>query len=369
MLRYVSCGIRIVVIACFLFVVAALAVARVKPIDARSGARVASSWRSPSNTFVLGEDPVRLIDRVDGRTKTIDVPEGERWHYLSPSPWQDEDGVVEAVGRFTRPRLRERDAGASAYGLVRLRLPEAEVIERIDLDVLPTSRPAWNPIDDGHVLVAAGDGRLYSYRFAPREEACGLLAAPERQATVGTDIVALQWECRPPGRGEPYLADPVWPTIPELQNLVVVSLSASTLEPDGELRYGSTSPWWLELGPDGERIVAAGPLIDPSDDPDAAADVHRRFPSVEESDGRIQLAYSVFRPGELASEPRIGDLVRRPIDGRLSLRFGGRAPSATGWFPIDPQNVSSGVRWTIGWTRRLGLMNVTPFANIPEIFP
>ena len=201
MLRYVSAFFRLVVIACLLFVVAALAVARINPIDARGGVRIASSWRAPSNELVLGAAPVQLVDHVDGRTATIDVPEGERWNFLSPSPWQDENGVVEAVGRFTRHRRRDRVAGASTYGLVRLRLPEAEVIERVDLEVLPTSRPAWNPIDDGHVLIAAGDGRLYSYRFAPRDEASGLIAAPERQATLGADLVAVEWECQPPGLG------------------------------------------------------------------------------------------------------------------------------------------------------------------------
>lgn len=366
MLRYVAGFFRIVVIACLLFVVAALAVARINPIDSRSGARVASPWRAPADGFVLGDEPVVLVDRVDGRTTTVAAPEGEIWHYLSPSPWQDEDGAVEAVGRFMRPRLRSRDAGASTYGLVRLRLPEAEVIERIDLDVLPTSRPAWNPVDDGHVLIAAGDGRLYSYRFAPQDEVVSLITTPEREATVGTDIVAVEWACRPPGLGEPYLTDPVWPTLPELQNLVVVSLTTPTAAPDGAIRYGSTSPWWLELSPDGERIVAAGPLIDPSDDPDAAVDVHRRYPVVEKRGGRVQLAYSVFRQGGAQGEPRVGDLVRRPVDGRPGLRFG---PRATGWLPIDPSRAAREARVTIAWTRGLGLMGVPPFSGISELFP
>ena len=369
MLRYVAGFFRIVVLACLLFVVAALAVARINPIDSRSGVRVACSWRTPGDRFVLGDGPAEFIDGVDGRTTTVAAPEGETWHYLSPSPWRDEDGAVEAVGRFTRPRLRGRDAGASTYGLVRLRLPEAEVIERIDLDVLPTGRPAWNPIDDGHVLIAAGDGRLYSYRFAPRDEVCGLITTPERQATVGTDIVAVEWACRPPGLGEPYLTDPVWSAIPELQNLVVVSLTTPTAAPDGAIRYGSTSPWWLELSADGERIVAAGPLLDPTDDPDAAADVHRRYPIVEKREGRIRLAYSVFRQGGTEGEPRVGDLVRRPVDGRLGLRFGQTAPRATGWLPIDPSRVSREALVSIAWTRGLGLMGVPPFAGIPGTSP
>ncbi len=369
--RYAVGFFRIVVFAGLLFSAAALVVARIKPIEARSEARIAGSWRSSPNGFVLGADSVELINRVDGRTTTIAAPKGERWHYVSPSPWQDGDGAVEAVARFARLRPHGGDAGLSTYGLVRLRLriPEAEVIERIDLDVLPTSPPAWNPIDDGHVLIAAADGRLYSYRLAPRDEASGLLATPERQAIVGTDLAAVEWECRPPGVGEPYLSDPIWPTIPELNRLVVVTLSAPTVHPNGEVRFGASSPWWLELSPDGERIVAAGPLIDPSDDPDSAVDVHRRFPVVEERDGRIQLAYSVFRPGASKAEPRVGDLARRPVDGRLSLRFGRATPRAAGWFPIDGSRVSPKVRATIGWNRGLGLMGLPPLASIPDLFP
>jgi hypothetical protein len=369
MLKYVAAFFRIVVIACLLFVVAALAVARIDPVDARSGARVAGRWLPPSQGITPWAGSVELIDRVDGRTRTIAPPEGELWHLVAPSPWQDEEGVVEAVGRFTRPRLRGRNSSDSTYGLVRFRLPDAEVIERIDLDVLPTSRPAWSPVDDGHVLIGAGDGRLYSYRFAPRDEAAGLIATPERQATVGADLVAVEWECPTPGSAEPYLSDPVWPTIPEMQNLVVVSLSTTTAGPGGEPRFGTTSPWWLELSFDGERIVAAGPLIDPSDDPDAAVDVLRRFPSVERRDGRLQLAYLVFRGGGSEAEPRVGDLVRRPTDGRLSLRFGGAAKRATGWFPIEPWRVPSEALATAGWTGGLGLTGLAPPAIIPGFLP
>ena len=152
---------------------------------------------------------------------------------------------------------------------------------------------------------------------------------------------------------------------------MVVSLSTPTADPSGDVRYRSASPWWLELSLDGERIVAAGPLIDPSNDPDGALEVRRRYPRVEARDGRILLSYTVFRPDETEPEPepRVGDLVRHPIDGRLSLRFGAASPKATGWFLIDPAGVSKEIRWTIGWSRRLGLTGVPPFASIPELFP
>jgi hypothetical protein len=363
MVYYFESFVRLVVIVFSLFSVAALTASQLKPVGAEGGSRLASSWDSLSGGYVQNDDRVHLIDRADGRTTTMAVPKGERWNYISASPWKNEDEGVEAVGRFTRRSRQSEDSGSPVCGLVRLRLPEAEVIERVDLDIIPSGRPAWNPLGDGQILIPAGDGRLYSYRFAPRSEVVGgLIATPENQATVGSDLVAVEWRCQAPGQGEPFLADPVWPTIPELQNLVIVSLSAMTVGPSGRPRYAPPALWWLELSGDGEQVVAAGPLIDPSDDPDSAVEVRRKFPNVVARNGRIQLAYLVSRSAGPEGELRIGDLERGPEAGRLRLRFGSTIECAARSFPIGHLSASGDGRWIHGFSSDLGRIVSLPLA-------
>ncbi|MDR3619086.1 MAG: hypothetical protein P4L85_07015 [Paludisphaera borealis] len=364
MFYYFESLARLVVIVVSLFSVAALTASQLKPVGAEGGSRLASSWDSLSGEYFQGDARVHLIDRADGRTTTIAAPEGERWNYISASPWKNQDEGVEAVGRFTRSSRPAADSGSSVCGLVRLRLPEAEVIERVDLDIIPSGRPAWNPVGDGQILIPAGNGRLYSYRFASRsDEVGGLIATPEHQATVGADLMAVEWRCQAPGQGEPFLSDPVWPTIPELQNLVIVSLSAMTADDSGRPRYGATALWWLELSGDGEQIVAAGPLIDPSDDPNGSVGVRRRFPNVVARDGRIQLAYLVSRTGGSEAELRVGDLERGSNAGRLRLRFDSAAEGAARPFPIGHLSASWDGRWIHGFSHDLGRIVSLPLAT------
>lgn len=320
MLNYFAALVRLSVIAAFLFFMAALAASQLHPVDGRGGSRSASSWDSLSDGIDPEDEQVQLIDRKDGRTRTMAAPKGERWQYLSPAPWRDHEGVVEAVGRFTRSPARGASATAPACGLVRLRLPQAEVIERVAMDVIPTARPAWNPLDDGQVVLAAGDGRLYSYRFDARDVAEGLIATPEKEAAVGADLVPVRWSCRPPGGAEPFLSDPVWPNVPELHNLLIVSLSALAPGENGRAQFAPAVLWWLELDADGEQVVDAGPLIDPSDVANEDAGVRHRQPSIEVRDGRIELAYHASRLGNPEGETRVGELERRPEDGRPRLR-------------------------------------------------
>lgn len=362
MFYYLESIARLLVIAATLFSVAALTASQFQPVGAEGGPRLASSWDSSSSGYSQNDDRIHLIDRSDGRTTTMAVPDGERWNYISATPWKSDDEGVEAVGRFNRSSRRGVDPGSPVCGLVRLRLPDAEVIERVSLDVIPSGRPAWNPLRNGQILIPAGDGRLYSYRFESRSDGVGgLIATPETQATVGTDLSAVKWRRQAPGQGEPYLTDPVWPTVPELQNLVIVSLCAMSAAPNGRLGYGPPDLWWLELSDDGEQIVDAGPLIDPVDDPDAAG-VRRRFPTVVARDGRIELAYLVSRPHGSEAELRVGDLERRAEDGRFRLRFGPAVEGAARTLPIGHLIASFDGRWIHGFSTDLGRIISLPLA-------
>jgi len=352
---------RLAVVASALFSAAALTVSQLQPDSPAAGTPAAGAWESLSGGFVKDGGRLHLVDLEGGRTTTADVPIGEGWNFVSATPWTGEEGRSEAVGRFTRRWQHGNDPHAPAYGLVRVRLPEAEVIERVGLDVLPIGRPAWNPDGDGQVLIPAGNGRLYSYRFNPRADATGsVFAPPEKLAAVGAGLTLIEWECQAPGRGEPYLADPIWLSSPELHNLLVVSLSAMTESPGVNLRYGLPSFWWLKLDEDGERIVDAGPLIDPNDASAAVSPgVRRRFPSVVARDGRLQLAFLLTSSGATDGELQIGDLERRPGGG---LRLRPSISAAPDRVPIGRLHASRDGRRLYGFDESLGRIVSLPLA-------
>jgi hypothetical protein len=365
MLFYFESIARLVVVGSALFSAAALAVSQLQPARPASGPRAAGSWESVSGGFLIDGHRLHLVDLADGRTATAAVPSGERWDDVSASPLTDGEGRSEAVGRFTRSWRRGDDPETPAYGLVRVRLPEAEVVERVGLDVLPIGRPAWNPAGDGQVLIPAGDGRLYSYRFGPRDDAAaGVLEPSEKLAAVGAGLTALEWGCQRPGRGEPYLTDPIWLAVPELRDVLIVSLSAMAEAPGASLRYGTPSFWWLKLDDDGERIVDAGPLVDPADAPAAMDGVRPRFPSVLARDGRLQLAFLLAVSGSPDGELRIGDLERRPGGG---LRLRPASAVAQGRAPIGRLHASLDGRRLYGLDEGRGRIISLPLTRLDRI--
>ncbi|MDG3007314.1 hypothetical protein [Paludisphaera mucosa] len=296
---------------------AALTAAQFQPRPATTVATAPNPWE------ILGAETgpggsVDLVHREDGRVRRVATPDAERWEYLTPSPWMADDGSMEAVGRFATPIAGDPYDAEGAVGLVRLRLPQAEVLERLELEVMPTGRPAWDPSRDDRVIFPGATGRLYSYRFAPEP-------ADGRNAAGGSSVVALQWRCDPPGGREPFLIDPVWSGLPEMRNRLIVSLTV--LRKGVETRLTpSIAPWWLELSDDGEAIVAAGPIFEPSDPVAAEPRVRLRYPSVVHCDGRLQLIFLRHEPAKNRGTVYAADLELAPATGLPRVRPGSALP-------------------------------------------
>ncbi len=232
------------------------------------------------------ESPYRhyLIERQDSSIKPLALPDGYLWGMISVSPWSDAMGKVEGVGACHRTSSR----GAEPFcGLARIDLVGGKILEEVPLDILPTGRPCWVPGSPGRIVLAAGDGLLYTHQFA-RSEPSGRLDDPQADSRVPAPVV---WECRPPGDRIPHLVDPCWSSHPRLRNLLI----ASVITPADPLRRRSTdmtSIWWLRLSPEGKAITDAGVLFDPQRVLPEGASVALRFPTLAAGpEGTTHLVY------------------------------------------------------------------------------
>lgn len=246
-------------------------------------------WRMPSpvryanvNTFYL--DPCHRgsswIDREGGPMRELSYHDEELLEYASCSPWRDEQGRAQVVGRWSWSC--RSDTPDRAYGLARVSFPDGEVLDHVETDVVPVSSPCWYPGTGAKILFAAGDGKLYQWNFEADDDGA---TRPEHPIERLRPIV---WNCEfPDGQGV-YLAEPHWSSDPEFSRLLFVSLRTSR-QVRGLPESTPAQIWWLRLGEDGGSVEQAGRLIDP---PASGPDVTERCPSIARiPDGRTVLAY------------------------------------------------------------------------------
>ena len=210
---------------------------------------------------------------------------------MSVSPWRDQDGDLEAVGRWTSLDPAE---GKAFCGLGSFRLSNPSIVHRIALDVLPTGRPCWVPNRPGDFLFPAGDGQLHRCHLTrdrdsesqvpdrPRESARSARANSPRPVV---------WRCAEPGSGRTYMTDPVWSSEKELRRFVFVALSLQTRS-DTKRRLEASRIWWLEMSEGGYEILSAGPLTGPATNPAMSRSLIERLPNVTAGpSGRLTLAF------------------------------------------------------------------------------
>jgi hypothetical protein len=250
------------------------------------------------NTFLLnhGTRGSLWLAKDEGRTSRLPIPSGSIFDYASCSPWRDERGRSQVVGRWSSDPSAIH--GENDFGLARLSYPDGEMIDRIVTEVVPVSAPCWFPGTGTRVLFAAGDGRLYQYEF---ESQAGTTSDPDTARQH--EPTPLVWDCKAPGEGDIYFSDPHWSTDASLNRIVVVALRL--IEPNtGRQRFTKSQLWWLRLSEDGDSIKEAGKLVQPTTE---VSDVEERCPSIgRTSDGRLALAYLRkigSRPWELRMTP------------------------------------------------------------------
>ena len=145
---------------------------------------------------------------LTGRTEPFPLPGDERWGCVSVSPWRDQDGNLEAVGRWNRLDAGE---GQAFCGLGLFRLSDPSIVHRIELDVVPTGKPCWVPGRPGDFLFPAGDGQLHRCHLSRERPGCSMPRTPDQSAASGENWSRAKsprpvaWRCAPPGSGHTFI--------------------------------------------------------------------------------------------------------------------------------------------------------------------
>ncbi len=254
----------------------------------------------------------RIVDRVSGSDLPIQLPDGEHWGLLSVSPWRDEEGKLEVVGRWTNYHA---DAGDQAFcGLAIMKLPDGTVTRRIALDVLPTGRPCLLPGRRGEVLFPTGDGQLYRCSLTAKSEAFDTTPgdSTDRSSHVHGAVRPVEWACDRPGARAVFLNDPFWSADARVANLVLVSLNAQEVR-DGHAVFLPPRLWWLRMNDAGDQILSAGPLTKARGSDPTQRGRHERFPTlIASADGGLRVAYLGRGQSERSWRLHSADLV---LDG------------------------------------------------------
>ena len=141
-------------------------------------------------------------------------------------------GEFQIIGMETVLRERILLRGGARFGLARYSLPSGRVLNRVSLDVLPTSHPSWFPDHSSRVLYAGNDGKLYRIDFDGKVS--GKDPLPRR----------IAWKCAEPGENL-LIRDPVWLRDPQRKWMLVVSLTFNPNTDDQE--KAEWTLWWLRL--------------------------------------------------------------------------------------------------------------------------
>ena len=254
---------------------AAIGLARLAPQT--EGWRMLSPSRYANvNTFYFdqGHRGSSWLDREGGPMREVPFRDEELLEYASCSPWRDEQGRSQVVGRWSwslRSETPDR-----AYGLARITFPDGEVLDHVETDVVPVSNPCWYPGTGSRILFAAGDGKLYQCNFESRDDAA---VASNSRVMLPRPIL---WNCKFPDGEGVFLAEPHWPSDPGFSRLLFVSLR-SCRGISGKPASSPAQIWWLLLSEAGGSVEEAGRMIAP---PTSGDEVNERCPALGRVAGR-----------------------------------------------------------------------------------
>jgi hypothetical protein len=199
-----------------------LAISRANPEGPSRRVRSTSSELVlDSSLTVFHGDAVHSVDPQTGRLGTLSLPGGLRVDRASLSPWGDEGGRRRQVVGIGWSRSGSGyDARRTGIGLVRLGLPDGEVLDHWTLPdlALPSSPPCWVPGTRAGILYAGNDFRLYRADF----ERDGIEGDGDRDGGVARCPWRVRWDGRTmfDGARDVQFLDPSWTE----EGRVVVSL-------------------------------------------------------------------------------------------------------------------------------------------------
>ncbi len=232
----------------------------------------------------------RWIDSETGGMTLSSVVADDVLEVASCSPWVDETGHHQAVGRWSNRTLQGPNTVSHEFGLARFSFPDGRILNQISSEMYPISPPCWFPGTRARVLFAAGDGKLYHYAF----ESDSPTSAPgEPLEPFDSEPVPLTWNAPKPEGGDVLICEAAWPGDARMGGRLVVSIRVQEVGADGARRFSRTQLWWLKLNHSGTQIIEAGPLVDHDLGKTVAERSDERSPTVAAlPDGSLGLAYT-----------------------------------------------------------------------------
>jgi hypothetical protein len=292
-----------------------------------------------------GEGQPCFIDRQSGEILRLEVPAGEVLDYVSCSPWRDERGQFQAVGRWMNRAGKQYAFLPQDFGLARVSLPEGKILERVCLEQVPIGEPCWIPGLAPRILFPSGDGQIYRYDFAEPGQSPG-------GAKKQSQLQRVEWAIAPPGTGMVYVRDLIWPAEAALGGRLIAAVCYLEHENRHERpKMKGPELWWLRLDRDQTVVEAAGRLT-VADTEDALGDededVEERLANVAATaDGELALAYLSRSSLEQHWELRVAPIAIEPVTGvptvlRSSSREVGKG------FVCSAPTFSADGRWLYG---------------------
>lgn len=290
-------------------VITVLAVAVGRASKQPEGARLRETARfEPISAHLYPEvDPTqgpRMLNLDTGAIERVRLGLADRLGYGACSPWRDGRGRTHIVGLWRSDEFGDQQP----MGLLRVSLPDGEVLNRVAVDNLPNSPPCWFPGTGSRILYSGWDGTLYTFSFEDGDAELDSWPTPARESGDMTKPRAITWRVRPVPGPPPLISDPSWPTDPRLKGKVIVSLTL--IEPNTREEDRQRSQlWWLQLNDEGTEIVAAGRLIQPIARTTPDPVIEERLPRVATApDGSLALAYLTRSAGKLDVSLRMARL-------------------------------------------------------------
>ena len=274
-----------------------------------------------------------IVHLDSGRLDTLPLPPEVGIDKASLSPWE-EDGRRQIVGVGWNRSGAEESLSRTDFGLIRMSLPDGEVLDRLILsdEALPLDAPCWIPGAPASVLFVGGDYRLYRVDFGSS------LLDRDIEDVADRHPRPLEWLAPLPGAGGVHFRDLTWPDELRLGGRALVSLRFKDRETG---RYTDWQVWWLQLDRGGTSIVAAGRLLEPGSSVTA---VSRRLPNLVSVRGEPALAYLAQWPGESGCQLRVAPIHFDPDSGSLEAHDVDSRPLAEDCPPTSPVASPDG-RW------------------------
>ena len=310
---------RLVVIVALTSATAAVVVSRMDPPAPTY--RLASSVNHAAFCgyyWAAGQHDARWLDLRTGRLADLPIARGESLDTASLSPWKDELGRSQLIGRWSRtePGSAPSEGLTNQFGLARYRFPSGERIDYVTTEVIPAGPVSWFPGTRAQVMFTGGDGSIYRFAFESEDGRDEPDAAPLKVRIEGGTRVADHLDGA-------FFCELNWPSDPRFNGLALVSLRTRTQvvgDPLDRARYSRGQVWWVRFNGEGSKIVDGGRLFDPTD---GEGELDERSPVFGiATDGQPLVTFKVKRPAIHGWELRVAKLARE------ALSAGPRMPMA-----------------------------------------